>query len=677
MALTTDKIRNVVLLSHSGAGKTSLTEAVLYSLSLVSRLGRVEDGTTTSDYDPDEVRRKISLNLSILPVPWKEHKINFLDIPAYADFVGEVRAALRVAEGSVIVVDATSGVQVGTEQAWSYAEESGLPRLIFTNKMDRENADFLRTLEDIRGKLSPRAFAMHLPVGSHSAFKGIIDLLSEKAYLGPKGEAGPVPQELQTKSAPLREKLVEAIVETEEELLARYLEGEELGEEALSGAFTRAVKKGQIVPVLAGSAFQLMGMGPLLDSIVALLPSPQEVPEVIAPDPAGPLAALVFKTSADPYVGRLTYMRVFSGTLFSNSQAWNANKGQMERIGQLFFLRGKNQETTTQIIAGDIGATAKLSVTATNDTLTTKEHPVAMPPIAFPSPLISLAVHPKTKADLDKMGTVLPKLLEEDPTLKLRKEPDTGETLLMGLGETHLEVAVERAQRKFGVELTLSVPRVPYKETISTSVKADYRHKKQTGGHGQFAHVYLEMEPLPRGTGVQFEERLVGQAISRNYVPAVEKGVYEAAQEGILARYPVIDVKAVLYDGKEHPVDSSDICFKIAGAYAFKKGLEEGKPLILEPIMKMEVTVPEASTGDVMGDLNGKRARVLGVNREGDKSVIEVQVPLAEVQHYAIDMRSITQGRGQFSMTFSHYEELPPHVAQKIIAERQAEKAGG
>jgi len=677
MALTTDKIRNVVLLSHSGAGKTSLTEAILYSLGLVSRLGRVEDGTTTSDYDPDEARRKISLNLSIIPALWKEHKINLLDIPGYADFVGEVKAALRVAEGSVIVVDATSGVQVGTEQAWTYAEEAGLPRLIFINKMDRENADFLRTLEDIRRKLGPRAFALQLPIGSHTAFKGIVDILSGKAYLGPKGEAGSVPQELEAQLATLREKLVEAVVETEEELLARYLEGEELSEEALRAALIRAVKKGQIIPVLAGSAFQLTGTSPLLDSIVALLPSPKEVPGPVSPDPAGPLAALVFKTSADPYVGRLTYLRVFSGTLFSNSQAWNANKGQMERIGQLFFLRGKNQEITTQIIAGDIGAIAKLSVTATNDTITTREHPQAMPPIAFPSPLLSLAVHPKTKADLDKMGIVLPKLLEEDPTLKLRKESDTGETFLMGLGETHLEVAVERAQRKFGVELTLSVPRVPYKETISTPVKADYRHKKQTGGHGQFAHVYLEMEPLPRGSGVQFENRLVGQSMSRSYVPSVEKGVFEAALEGILARYPVIDVKAVLYDGKEHPVDSSDFSFKIAGAYAFRKGLEEGRPLILEPIMKMEVTVPEAATGDVIGDLNSKRARVLGVSREGGKSIVDVQVPLAEVQRYAIDLRSITQGRGQFSMTFSHYEELPPHVAQKIIAQRQAEKAGG
>ena len=676
MTLTTEKIRNVVLLSHSGAGKTTLTEAILYSLGLVSRLGRVEDGTTTSDYDPDEVRRKISLNMTVIPVPWKEHKINLLDVPGYADFVGEVKAALRVAEGALIVVDATSGVQVGTEQAWAYVEDARLPRLILINKMDRENADFLRTLDDIRKKLGPRAFPMQLPIGSHSAFRGIIDLLSGKAYLGPKGEVGPVPQELQAQVASLREKLVEAVVETEEELLARYLEGEELGEEALRGALTRAVKKGQVVPVLAGSAFQLVGIGPLLDSIVALLPSPQEVPGPTPPDPTGSLTAMVFKTSADPYVGRLTYLRVYSGTLFSNSQAWNASKGQMERIGQLFFLRGKNQETTAQIIAGDMGATAKLSVTATNDTLATREHPVLLPPIVFPPPVLSLAVEPKTKADLDKMGSVLPKLLEEDPTLKLRKEPSTGETLIMGLGETHLAVAVERAQRKFGVELVLTLPTVPYKETISTSVKADYRHKKQTGGHGQFAHVYLELEPLPRGTGVLFEERLVGQAISRNYVPSVEKGVHEAALEGVLARFPVIDVRAIFYDGKEHPVDSSDICFKIAGAGAFKKGMEEGKPLIVEPVMKMEVTVPEAYTGDVIADLNSKRARVLGVSRDGEKGIIEVQVPLAEVQRYAIDLRSITQGRGLFTMAFSHYEELPAYVAQKLIAERQAEKAG-
>lgn len=679
------EIRNVILLSHSGAGKTSLSEAILFTTGAITRMGKVEEGNTTSDYDPEEIKRKISLNLTILPCSWKGTKINLLDSPGYTDFLGEVIVGLRVVEGAILIVDAASGVEVGTEQFWGYIRERDLPCLIFINKMERENANFYRTLEDIKSKLSPSCLPLQIPIGAQADFKGIIDLISQKAYFGSQSKEGKIPLDLEGEVSSFREKLVEAAVEAEDELIAKYLEGEEIGTDEIQRGIQKGVKARKLFPVLVGSALQNIGIPLLLDAILAFLPSPQEVPVIvkkpssgeevkISPSPKAPLVAFVFKTTADPYMGKLSYFRVFSGVLTSNSQAWNSNKEGMERVGQLFFVRGKTQETTAQVEAGDIGAVARLPLAGTGDTLSTKENPFILPPLVFPSPILSLALHPQSKADLDKMGFVLPRLLEEDPVLKVRREQDTGETLLAGLGETHLEVAVERLKSKFGVEVKLEIPKVPYKETISTSAKADYRHKKQTGGHGQFAHVYLELEPLPRGSGIQFEDRIVGMAISRNYIPAVEKGVYEAAQEGVLAGYPVVDVKAILYDGKEHPVDSSDICFKIAGAYAFKKALEQAKPLLLEPIMKLKVTVPEAFTGDIISDLNTKRARVLGMTPEGGKNTIEALVPLAEIQRYAIDLRSLTQGRGTFTIEFSHYEEVPPHLAQKIIAERKAAK---
>jgi elongation factor G len=678
-----ENIRNVALLAHCGAGKTSLAEAVLFTAGATTRLGKVDDGTTVSDYDPDEVKRHISLNLTTLPCQWQDTKFNLLDTPGYTDFVGEVRAAIRVSEAAVIVVCAASGVEVGTEQVWGYSQEAGLARLIFVNKMDRENADFLRTVAQIQAKFGAKCVPTQLPIGAQNDFQGTIDLLTMKSYTGSPPQEGEVPTSLEAQANSLREKLIEAIAEIDDQLIEKYLGGEELSLEELTKGLREGVVSGRIVPILAGAATQNIGTKQLLDTACGYLPSPKEREvatsdgkgeQKIKPDPDGPQAALVFKTSADPYVGKLTYFRVYSGVIESNSQVWNTSRGEQERLGQLFILRGKTQEPVDRLGAGDIGGVAKLGLTSTGDTLGSRDKPLKIAPIKFPEPIFSEAVHPKGKADVDKLGTALTRIVEEDPTLRVHREADTNETILSGLGETQLEVAADKMQRKFGVNVTLDTPKVPYKETITATAKAEYKHKKQTGGHGQYGHVRLELEPLPRGSGLEFVDRIVGGAIPKNYIPAVEKGFNEAVNEGSLARYPVVDVKATLYDGSFHPVDSSDICFKIAGAGALKKGMTEGNPILLEPIMNIRVRVPEDFTGDIIGDLNTKRARVQGMNPEDGENIIEAQVPQAEILRYAIDLKSITQGRGSFSTEFSHYEETPSQVTQRIIAERQAEK---
>jgi elongation factor G len=678
-----ENIRNVALLAHCGAGKTSLAEAVLFTAGATTRLGKVDDGTTVSDYDPDEIKRHISLNLTTLPCQWQDTKFNLLDTPGYTDFVGEVRAAIRVSEAAVIVVCAASGVEVGTEQVWGYSQEAGLARLIFVNKMDRENADFLRTVAQIQAKFGAKCVPTQLPIGAQNDFQGTIDLLTMKSYTGSPPQEGEVPTSLEAQANSLREKLIEAIAEIDDQLIEKYLGGEELSLEELTKGLREGVVSGRIVPILAGAATQNIGTKQLLDTACGYLPSPKEREvatsdgkgeQKIKPDPDGPLAALVFKTSADPYVGKLTYFRVYSGVIESNSQVWNTSRGEQERLGQLFILRGKTQEPVDRLGAGDIGGVAKLGLTSTGDTLGSRDKPLKIAPIKFPEPIFSEAVHPKGKADVDKLGTALTRIVEEDPTLRVHREADTNETILSGLGETQLEVAADKMQRKFGVNVTLDTPKVPYKETITATAKAEYKHKKQTGGHGQYGHVRLELEPLPRGSGLEFVDRIVGGAIPKNYIPAVEKGFNEAVNEGSLARYPVVDVKATLYDGSFHPVDSSDICFKIAGAGALKKGMTEGNPILLEPIMNIRVRVPEDFTGDIIGDLNTKRARVQGMNPEDGENIIEAQVPQAEVLRYAIDLKSITQGRGSFTTEFSHYEETPPQISQRIIAERQAEK---
>ena len=683
---TPGNIRNLSLLSHCGAGKTSLSEAVLFTLGVTTRLGKVDDGTTSSDYDPDEVKRKISLNLTLLPCEWQDAKINLIDTPGYADFVGEVKAAIRVSEGAVIVVCAASGVEVGTEQVWGYSEEAGFARLIFLNKMVRENADFYQTVEQIQAKFGAKCIPIRLPIGAQSDFQGTVDLLTMNAYLGSPAKEAEIPSSVEAQAISFREKLIEAVAEIDDKLIEKYLGGEELSLEELTDGLRKATRTGQIVPILVGSAVQNIGITPLLDAAYNYLPSPEEQDvaivddsgaevEKIKPTQDAPLAALVFKTSADPYVGKLTYFRVYHGAIDSNSQVWNTTHGEIERIGQLFILRGKNQEAVSQLGAGDIGGVAKLSITSTGDTLGNRDKPLRIAPVPFPEPTFSEAVHPKTKADVDKLGTSLTRLAEEDPTLHVSRDNDTNETILSGLGETQLAVAADKMLRKFGVGVEMATPKVPFKETITVTVKAEYKHKKQTGGHGQYGHVLLELEPLPRGSGREFVDKIVGGTIPKNYIPSVEKGVNEAMIEGGLARYPVVDIRTKLCDGSFHPVDSSDICFKIAGAQALKKGLAQGQPILLEPIMNVKVRVPEEFTGDIIGDLNGKRARVLGMNPEGGTNVIEAQAPLAEILRYAIDLKSITQGRGSYTVEFSHYEETPAQITQKIVAERQAEKS--
>lgn len=676
------KIRNVVLLSHSGAGKTSLAEAMLFNSGMINRLGSVVDGTTVSDYDPAEIKRQISINLSLLPCEWRGHKLNIIDTPGYPDFVGEVKAGLRVSEGAIVVVCAVSGVEVGTEQVWGYVNEAKLPCFVFVNKMDRENANFFNVLKDIQAKLGAKCVPIQLPIGSQKDFRGIVDLIKKKGYAGSQLQETEIPSSLLDDVALYREKLVEAVIEVDDELINRYLEGGEISDEEIYKCVREAVRQRKVVPVFLGSALKNVAVNLLLDAVVDYLPSLVEcgavkainvsngTDEMVEPSPEAPLSALVFKTVNDPRVGKISYFRIYSGTISSNSQVWNSERGAIERVGQLFVVRGKVQEPVSQLVAGDVGAVAKLAVTGTGDTLGVREHPLKLSPISFPQPVLNMAVHPKSRADLDKMSTVLPKLCEEDPTLKVQREVEIGEILLCGMGETHLEVAAEKLSSKYGVEVNLELPKVPYKETITVPVKAEYKHKKQTGGHGQYGHVFLELEPLPRGSGFEFAERVVGGAVPRNYIPAVEKGVNEAKAEGVLAGYPVVDIRVTLYDGSSHPVDSSDMSFKIAGAQALKKGLAQGQPVLLEPVMNMTITVPESFTGDIIGDLNTKRARVLGMRPADSFNVIQAQVPLAEVLRYAVDLRSITQGRGTFTMEFSHYEEVPHQIAQKIIAQR-------
>jgi len=678
-----DKIRNVVLLAHSGAGKTSLAEAMLFDSGAITRLGNVNDGTTTSDHESDEIKRQISINLSVLPCQWKDTKLNIIDTPGYPDFVGEVKAGLAVSEAAVIIVCASSGVEVGTQQAWDYITEMNLPTLIFMNKMDRENANFAQTLGDIQNKLGKRCLPVQLPIGAQKNFQGVVDLITKKGYTGASLKEAEIPSDMQSDVDSYREKLIEAIVEVDDELLSKYLDGAEVGVEDIYRCLKQATLLGKVVPILPGCALSNIAVTTLMDAMHAYLPSPKDIGTVAATNATSgaeekvevastsPLAALVFKTTSDPRAGRMSYFRVYTGTLSSNSQVWNVNKSSIERIGQLFVLHGKTQEAVDKLTAGDIGAVAKLASATTNDVLGIKEHPLKLAPINFPEPILNKTILPKSRADLDKMGSALPKLCEEDLTLKVHRDPDVGEILLGGMGETHLEVAAEKLTSKFGVDVMLDIPKVPYKETINISTQAEYKHKKQTGGHGQYGHVFLELEPLPRGTGFEFTEKVVGGAVPRNYIPAVEKGVNEGRVEGVLAGYPVVDVRVTLFDGSSHPVDSSEMAFKLASAQALKKGLAQAQPVLLEPIVNLIIIAPDNFTGDIIGDLNSKRARVMGMKPTQGINTIEAQAPLSEVLKYATDLRSITQGRGTFTTAFSHYEEVPAPIAQKIIAQKK------
>lgn len=685
-----DRIRNIGIISHGGAGKTSLAEAMLFDAGTVDRLGRADEGTTTMDYDPEEIKRQVSITASIAPCHWNGHKINLVDTPGYFDFVGEVKAALRVVEGALVVVDAVAGVEVGTELVWRHADDHRLPRLVFVNKMDRENSSFYRVLEGLREAFGPGVVPLQIPVGAEAGFRGVVDLVKMKAYLyespGKEFREGEVPADLAEKARELREPLVEAAAENDDELLMKYLEGEALTVEELMEGVRKGTRAGKIIPVLCGSALKNVGIQPLLQAIIDCIPAPAGVEAVSGKNPktgqeetrrpsdGEPFAALVFKTMADPYVGKLTVFRVYSGTLRSDSHIYNASKGRTERIGQLFLLRGKHQDAVPEVSAGDLAAVAKLQETTTGDTLCDEGRPIVFPPIEFPSPVFSVAVLPKAKGDEEKISSGLARLMEEDPTMKVERNTTTLQTLISGMGELHLEIITDRLKRKFGVDVTLDTPKVPYKETIRGSVKVEGKHKKQTGGRGQYGHVWLELEPLEPGKEFEFVDKIFGGSVPQQYRPAVEKGVREAMQEGVLAGYPVTDVRVTLYDGSYHTVDSSEMAFKIAASMAFKKGALEASPVLLEPIMNVEVTVPDHFMGDVIGDLNKKRGKILGMDPRGRTQVIRALVPLAEMARYAIDLRSITQGRGTYAMTFSHYEEVPGHVAQEIIARARRER---
>ena len=666
------KLRNVAILAHGGAGKTSVAEALIFNTKATTRLGRVEDGNTVSDYEPEEVKRTGSIQTALIPCNWNGHKINFLDTPGYDDFIGEVISALRVVEGAVIVVAAPSGVEVGTERSWNRCEDEGIPRLFFINKMDRENADFYRSLESIQAQFGRKCVPLQIPIGSEQGFKGFVDLIRLPDE---------VPDEVAQQVAEARERLIEGVAETDDELVAKYLEGEELTQEELTQGVKKAILSGDIVPVLVGSATMDVGVQELLDVVIECLPSPLEGRPVYATssatgdleevdhDPGAPLAASVFKTTADPFVGKLSLFRVYGGTLQSNSEVWNQSREQTERIGQVYVLRGKSQDQTQEIGPGDIGAVAKLTATVTGDTLCQRDHRIAFEPIKFPVGYYTMAVSPKTKADVDKMSSALSRIVEEDPSLRVSREIDTNETLVSGLGDAHIEVTMERIRRKFGTELELQLPKVPYKETITAVTKAEYKHKKQTGGHGQYGHVLIRLEPLDRGEGFKFGEEVVGGSVPKEYIPSVEKGVVKTLHEGVVAGFPVVDVKAVLYDGSFHDVDSSGICFEIAGSYAMRKGVNEAQPILLEPIMKLAVTVPDNFSGEIMGDVNAKRGRIMGMVPQDGETVIEAEVPQAELLRYATDLRALTQGRGSYVVEFSHYEGVPQNVAHRVVEE--------
>ncbi len=686
-AYSPEHIRNVVLVGHSSSGKTSLAEALLFNAGAINRMGRVEEGNTVSDYTQEEARRSISIYTSVIPFEWRDCKINVLDTPGYPDFVGEVKGAIRVADIGLVLVDAVSGVEVGTELTWSYLDERQRPRAVLIHKMNRENADFQRALESVRGAFSGMIVPLHMPIGSGEGFRGVIDLVAKKAYIGEGAEAAPLPDEYADEVEERRLDILEAAAEMDDELITKYLEGEELTVEEIARGLRIGIAQGRIIPVLAAAATANIGIKAVMDAIAQYFPSPADMPPAeatdlnsqedvsLAVDPDGPLAAFVFKTVADPYVGKISYFRVYSGTLKSDSRVWNSRAAAEERVSQVFYPRGKEHINTDQVVAGDIGAVAKLAHTLTNDTLCTKEQPFQMAPIVYPNPLYSVAVHPKTKQDAGKLTNALSRLQEEDPTLVWHYEASTKETILSGMGDVHIDVAVRYLKERFGVDVDVSLPKVPYRETVTASASGQYRHKKQTGGAGQFAEVHMEIKPLPRGGGFEYDtSRVFGGAISSQFFPSIEKGIKAAMEEGPLAGYPVVDVRCEVYDGKEHPVDSKDIAFQIAGREVFKKVFMEAKPALLEPIMKVEVIVPDEYVGDIISDLNTRRAIVQGMEQERGRSIVRALVPLAEMQRYATDLRSLTQGRGVFNMEFSHYEIVPHNLAEKIIEQAKKEK---
>ncbi len=677
----TEKIRNIALVSHGGGGKTILGEAMLFTTGAITRMGKVEEGNTVADFEDEEIRRTLSLSTAILPVEFKDVKLNLLDTPGYTDFIGEVISALSVADSAVVLVDSVAGVEVGTELVWSYCDTFELPRFVVITKMDRENANFQAVLTSVRNLAPDTTFIpVQLPMGEKQDFKGVIDLFSMKARSEDGKSQGDIPGEFQAEAEEAHIALVEAAAEGDDSLLEKYLEGEELSNEEVANGFRKAVSSGRFIPVFLTAAANAYGIVPLMEAMVDLLPSPADSKpkkadgaggeEHLDNKDSGPLAVYVWKTTADPFVGKLTYLRVYSGTLNADSRVWNHTKGEEERLGTLYVMRGKDQEAVKILHAGDIGTVAKLGETATGDTLGDKGHPVTIPMPEYPNALFSVAVQPKTQADSTKISPTLTRLTEEDPTLSWSQEGSTNQTLLQGMGDQHIDVAIRKAEAKFQVGLTTEVPRVPYRETITKTGASSYRHKKQTGGAGQFAEVHMRVEPHEEEE-FEFVNEVFGGAISQGFMPAIEKGVRGVMKQGVVAGYPVEKVRVAITDGKEHPVDSKAVAFEVAGREAFKLAVRDAGPVMLEPIMDVRITVPEANMGDVLGDLNTRRARVQGMETERGRSVVTAQVPLAEIQRYTTDLRSITGGRGVFAMSLSHYEVVPAHVAEELIAARQ------
>ncbi len=674
-------IRNVALVSHSSSGKTILTEAFLHFTGATTRMGKIEEGNTVSDFEQEENRRSISLYSTVIPVEYKDTKINFLDTPGYTDFVGEMISALSVADSAMIVVDAVSGFEVGTEIAWNYCDKFKLPRFLIINKMDRENADYKKAFDSVQAYSETRLIAVQLPWGEKTSFTGVIDLLSMKAFKGTGKTAEEIPADLKAAAEEARTTLVEAAAEGDDTLLEKYLEGGELTAEEIARGLSAVVQSGSFIPVLVAAGHTEIGVGPLLDAILQLMPSPLEAKPVIAQgksgeetlkaDDSGPLALYVWKTTADPFVGRQSYFRIYSGSLSSETRLWNPVKEVEERFGGLYIPRGKETITVPALHSGDIGIVPKLSETATGNTLCDKTHPLSLPVPEYPHSLFQVAINPKTQADSTKISPTLTRLCEEDMTLSWHQEPSTRQTILQGMGDQHIDVAIRRAESKLQVSFLTELPRVPYRETITKKAQAMHRHKKQSGGSGQFGEVWLRVEPIAED--FEFVNAVFGGAIGNNYMPAIEKGIRSVMKEGILAGFIVSGIKVEVYDGKEHPVDSKPIAFEMAGREAFKQAVKEASPVLMEPIMNVKVIVPEENMGDILGDMNSRRARVQGMDTDKGHSTVSAKVPLAEMLRYTTDLRSLTGGRGTFDMETDHYEVVPAHVAQAVIDARQKE----
>lgn len=677
---TTDQIRNIALASHSSSGKTMLTEAFLFFTGATTRLGKIEDGTTTSDYDEEEIRRGISLATTVIPVEYKNLKINFLDTPGYTDFVGDVISALSVADGVIVLVDSVAGLEVGTEIALQYAAEFKLPQLLVINKMERENANFKKALASVQDHVDTRLVPMQIPWGEKSDFQGVIDLVTMKAYKGDGKTVVEIPAEFIEEAKSYRVALVEAAAEGEDALLEKYFENGDLSNEEVIQGLRKSVLDGNFIPVLAAAGAHMIGIMPLLDAVVNLMPSPAERPAITATSPkgdvqlqmsdSGPLAAYIWKTTADPFVGKQTFFKVLSGKMLSDTRVWNSNKGEEERLAGMQIPHGKENYQVPVVHSGDLGTVAKLNFTTTGDTLSTKELSLKLPVPKYPNALYRVAVSPKTQSDATKMSSTLSRICEEDMTLSWYNEAATRETILQGMGDQHIDVVVRRAETKFQLGLNTFEPKVPYEEHITKEARDMYRHKKQTGGSGQFGEVHLVVSPL-KDEDFKFSNDVFGGAISSNYMASIEKGIRTVLKEGVIAGFPVKNVAVSIVDGKEHPVDSKPIAFEIAGREAFKLAFKQAGPVLFEPIMKVKITVPEGNMGDIMGDMNSRRARIQGMDTDKGKSVVTAMVPLAEMLRYTTTLRSMTGGRGIFSMEFDHYDPLPTHLTQAVIDAHQ------